>query len=201
MRPDHVIIGSGINALVAAAMLSLKGDKVLVLERSEVPGGCLRSHFNRLSGTGTAPTPLRHSLSSCWQYRIGPRQLSIARSRPLAPGLGSRAAAEATARPGEVRLRGLGPGWSGVHEGGLRRAERRVHSPAGRPGRPAPTRASPVRLVALCAVPSGPSTPGRSAWPAPFRFALRNRETIDSGLRPLLDRTNHRDYNHVCGSS
>ena len=43
MRPDHVIIGSGINALVAAAMLALKGDRVLVLERAKRPGGCLRT--------------------------------------------------------------------------------------------------------------------------------------------------------------
>ncbi len=40
---DHVIIGSGINGLVAAALLALKGDKVLVLERSDVIGGCLRT--------------------------------------------------------------------------------------------------------------------------------------------------------------
>ena len=50
MRPDHVIIGSGINALVAAAMLSLKGDRVLVLERSDVPGGCLRTEEITLPG-------------------------------------------------------------------------------------------------------------------------------------------------------
>jgi len=41
--PDHIIIGSGINALVAAAMLSAKGNKVLVLERSDRPGGCMRT--------------------------------------------------------------------------------------------------------------------------------------------------------------
>ena len=40
---EHVIIGSGINALVAAAMLGLKGDRVTVLERSDRAGGCLRS--------------------------------------------------------------------------------------------------------------------------------------------------------------
>lgn len=50
MRPDHVIIGSGINALVAAAMLSLKGDRVLVLERNEQPGGCLRTEEITLPG-------------------------------------------------------------------------------------------------------------------------------------------------------
>jgi phytoene dehydrogenase-like protein len=39
----HVVIGSGINALVAAAMLAMKGDKVTVLEREEVLGGCIRT--------------------------------------------------------------------------------------------------------------------------------------------------------------
>lgn len=47
---DHVIIGSGINALVAAALLSRKGRKVLVLERAEVPGGCLRTETATLPG-------------------------------------------------------------------------------------------------------------------------------------------------------
>ena len=38
---DHLIIGSGINALVAAAMLSKKGDTVLVIERENRLGGCM----------------------------------------------------------------------------------------------------------------------------------------------------------------
>lgn len=38
---DHLIIGSGINALVAAAMLSKKGDSVLVIEREDRIGGCM----------------------------------------------------------------------------------------------------------------------------------------------------------------
>ncbi len=38
---DHLIIGSGINALVAAAMLSGKGDSVLVIEREDRIGGCM----------------------------------------------------------------------------------------------------------------------------------------------------------------
>ena len=50
MRPDHIIIGSGINGLVAAAMLSLKGDRVLVLERETSAGGCLRSEEITLPG-------------------------------------------------------------------------------------------------------------------------------------------------------
>ncbi|MDL2405258.1 NAD(P)/FAD-dependent oxidoreductase [Rhizobium calliandrae] len=40
---DYIIVGSGINALVAAAMLGKKGRKVLVLERNDCIGGCLRS--------------------------------------------------------------------------------------------------------------------------------------------------------------
>ena len=40
---DHVIIGSGINGLVAASLLALKGDRVTVLERESVIGGCLRT--------------------------------------------------------------------------------------------------------------------------------------------------------------
>ena len=40
---DHVIVGSGINALVCAAMLGRKGRKVLVLERNDRIGGCIRT--------------------------------------------------------------------------------------------------------------------------------------------------------------
>lgn len=50
MRPDHVIIGSGINGLVAAALLALKGDRVLVLEREDRLGGCLFSDQITLPG-------------------------------------------------------------------------------------------------------------------------------------------------------
>ncbi|MDH6233206.1 phytoene dehydrogenase-like protein [Mesorhizobium soli] len=41
--PDHIIVGSGINALVCAAVLSGKGAKVLVLERNDRIGGCIRT--------------------------------------------------------------------------------------------------------------------------------------------------------------
>jgi phytoene dehydrogenase-like protein len=40
---DYVIVGSGINALVAAALLGKKGHRVLVLERNDRIGGCLRT--------------------------------------------------------------------------------------------------------------------------------------------------------------
>ena len=40
---DYIIVGSGINALVAAAMLGRKGRKVLVIERNDQLGGCIRT--------------------------------------------------------------------------------------------------------------------------------------------------------------
>jgi phytoene dehydrogenase-like protein len=41
--PDYVIVGSGINALVAAALLGRKGRKVVVVERNDRIGGCIRT--------------------------------------------------------------------------------------------------------------------------------------------------------------
>ena len=40
---DYVIVGSGINALVAAALLGRKGRKVLLIECSDRIGGCIRT--------------------------------------------------------------------------------------------------------------------------------------------------------------
>ncbi len=40
---DHILVGGGINALVAAALLGKKGRKVLLLERNAEIGGCLRT--------------------------------------------------------------------------------------------------------------------------------------------------------------
>lgn len=40
---DAIIIGSGINSLVCAAMLASKGRKVCVLERNDQVGGCIRT--------------------------------------------------------------------------------------------------------------------------------------------------------------
>lgn len=50
MARDHVIIGSGINGLVAAAMLSRQGASVLLLEREERLGGCIMSSEATLPG-------------------------------------------------------------------------------------------------------------------------------------------------------
>jgi len=40
---DYLIVGAGINGLVAASILGKKGRKVVVLERNDRIGGCLRS--------------------------------------------------------------------------------------------------------------------------------------------------------------
>jgi len=42
-RHDVIFVGGGINTLVAAAMLSGKGKRVLILERGDRPGGCMRT--------------------------------------------------------------------------------------------------------------------------------------------------------------
>jgi phytoene dehydrogenase-like protein len=41
--PDYVIVGGGINGLVAASVLGKDGNKVLVLDSSDRIGGCLRT--------------------------------------------------------------------------------------------------------------------------------------------------------------
>jgi phytoene dehydrogenase-like protein len=40
---DYIVVGSGINALVCAALLGGKGRKVMVLERNDRIGGCIRT--------------------------------------------------------------------------------------------------------------------------------------------------------------
>lgn len=47
---DTLIIGSGINGLVAAAELALKGQKVLVVESLDRPGGAVRTEALTLDG-------------------------------------------------------------------------------------------------------------------------------------------------------
>ena len=49
-KADHVIIGTGINALVAGAMLARKGKRVLLLEREDRVGGCMMTAEATLPG-------------------------------------------------------------------------------------------------------------------------------------------------------
>ena len=47
---DAIIVGSGINSLVCAAVLAKRGRKVCVLEREAVLGGCIRTEALTLPG-------------------------------------------------------------------------------------------------------------------------------------------------------
>ena len=60
MAFDHIIIGSGINGLVAAAMLAKKGRRVLVLERNNRFGGALRTE------QATAPGFTHDVMAATW---------------------------------------------------------------------------------------------------------------------------------------
>ena len=47
---DVVVVGSGINSLVCAALLAKAGRKVCVLERNDRLGGCIRTEEITLPG-------------------------------------------------------------------------------------------------------------------------------------------------------
>ncbi|MEK6194814.1 MAG: NAD(P)/FAD-dependent oxidoreductase [Deltaproteobacteria bacterium] len=76
MDYDAVVIGAGNGGLTASATLARKGQKVLLLERHNIPGGCATSFcrgrfefeiaLHQLSGLGTPekPGPLRMTLDS-----------------------------------------------------------------------------------------------------------------------------------------
>ena len=43
MTTDVIVIGAGVNGLSAAALLAVKGRRVLVLEANDEPGGAVRT--------------------------------------------------------------------------------------------------------------------------------------------------------------
>jgi phytoene dehydrogenase-like protein len=47
---DAVIVGSGINALVAGALLAKEGWKVCLCERNATPGGAIATRSDRIPG-------------------------------------------------------------------------------------------------------------------------------------------------------
>ncbi|MBD2783279.1 NAD(P)/FAD-dependent oxidoreductase [Xenorhabdus sp. DI] len=57
-KPQVIIVGSGINSLVCAALLAKWGKSVLVLERNAVLGGCIRTEALFPGYT--------HDVLSCW---------------------------------------------------------------------------------------------------------------------------------------
>ena len=67
VQSDAVIIGSGINGLVAAALLSRIGWRVTVLERNSEPGGLIATEELTVPG-------YRHDTFSCWHgmFLAGP---------------------------------------------------------------------------------------------------------------------------------
>ncbi len=56
---DHIIIGSGINSLVCAALLARKGKRVCILERNPIAGGCICTEEITLPG-------FHHDVLSAW---------------------------------------------------------------------------------------------------------------------------------------
>ncbi|MAY86443.1 MAG: FAD-dependent oxidoreductase [Pseudooceanicola sp.] len=69
---DVAIIGSGINALVCAALLGKRGKRVLVLERNDQLGGCLRTEAL------TAPGFLHDVMATTFVlFRVGPANAAL----------------------------------------------------------------------------------------------------------------------------
>ena len=77
---DSIIIGSGINSLVAGALLSRARKKVLIIERSESFGGCMSTEEVTLPGFKHDVMAATFVLFSyvCtlfWVFLVGNRQL------------------------------------------------------------------------------------------------------------------------------
>ena len=69
---DRIVVGSGINGLVAAAMLGGKGRRVLVLEREDRLGGCIRSEAL------TEPGFVHDTLAATWVLFVtGPAMAAL----------------------------------------------------------------------------------------------------------------------------
>ncbi len=56
---DHIIVGAGINSLVCASLMAKRGDKVLLLERNDRLGGCIRTEEITVPG-------FAHDVLSSW---------------------------------------------------------------------------------------------------------------------------------------
>lgn len=71
-RADVLIVGSGINALVCAALVAKRGKRVLVLERNDVLGGCIRTEEI------TAPGFLHDVMATTFVlFRVGPANAAL----------------------------------------------------------------------------------------------------------------------------
>jgi phytoene dehydrogenase-like protein len=75
MESDVIIVGSGINSLDCAALLARAGRRVLVLERSEVLGGCIRTDELTLPGFLHDTLSTAHPL-----FMVGPAYAALGKS-------------------------------------------------------------------------------------------------------------------------
>ena len=80
---DIAIVGSGINALTAGAMLAKAGKRVALFEREEVAGGCMRTET---LAEGVSFDPLATT------FVLGSRVPRMARSGPIWRGTVSNSA-------------------------------------------------------------------------------------------------------------
>ena len=71
-QDDALIVGSGINSLVCAALLARKGRKVRVLEREAVLGGCIRTDELTLPGLRHDTLSTAHPL-----FLVGPAYAAL----------------------------------------------------------------------------------------------------------------------------
>src|SRR5439155_16860684 len=72
---DAIVVGSGINSLVCAALLARGGRKVRVLEREAVLGGCIRTDELTLPGFRHDTLSTAHPL-----FMVGPAYAALGKA-------------------------------------------------------------------------------------------------------------------------